>query len=117
LLRKNYALFTPEKRAHFWQFLEKKAFLIEEPKRALEQGESLLFGERKIETLLKKWTRRLQSLQQQTLTSGAETETQPRKKGHTSDSDTIVGDNKKIIIFLIPDLHHPRPERNIIAPK
>jgi len=24
---------------------------------------------------------------------------------------------KKIIIFLIPDLHHPRPERNIIAPK
>jgi len=23
----------------------------------------------------------------------------------------------KIIIFLIPDLHHPRPERNIIAPK
>jgi len=23
----------------------------------------------------------------------------------------------KTIIFLIPDLHHPRPERNIIAPK
>jgi len=23
----------------------------------------------------------------------------------------------EIIIFLIPDLHHPRPERNIIAPK
>jgi len=41
-----------------------------------------------------------------------------RRRGHCA-SPATAGNlrAKKIIIFLIPDLHHPRPERNIIAPK
>jgi len=43
----------------------------------------------------------------------------PRSGGVDEKEDEAADETTKalIIIFLIPDLHHPRPERNIIAPK